>query len=170
MCGVGCGPLFWLWAHGSPNLAMDDAEVVERIERVICPLLESEEVELVDLNLGGNQRRRTLRVFVDRPGRITLDECARLNRMIGNILDLEDPIEGSYILEVSSPGLDRPLKREKDYLRSLGKKVKIILSTGVLHTGFLKACDQRSISLDVGGEILTLERGSIAKAKLEVEF
>ncbi len=149
---------------------MDDAEVVERIERVIRPLLESEEVELVDLNLGGNQRRRTLRVFVDRPGRITLDECARLNRMIGNVMDLEDPIEGSYILEVSSPGLDRLLKKEKDYLRSLGRKVKIILSTGALHTGFLKACDQRSISLDVEGEILILERGSIAKAKLEVEF
>ena len=106
---------------------MDDAEVVERIERVICPLLESEEVELVDINLGGNQRRRTLRVFVDRPGRITLDECARLNRMIGNILEIEDPIEGSYILEVSFSRFG-PTPQEREGLSSIPREKRSKLS------------------------------------------
>lgn len=149
---------------------MDDAEIVERIEQVIRPLLESEAVELVDLNLGGSRRRRLLRVFVDRLGGITLDDCARLNRMIGNALDVEDPIEGSYVLEVSSPGLDRLLKTERDYARSTGRKVRVILLSGATYVGILKACFEDSIVLDVSGEALKLHLGSIAKANLEVEF
>lgn len=149
---------------------MDDAELLERIEQVIRPLLESEAFELVELNLGGGRRRRRLRIFVDRPGGITVDECARLNRMIGYALEAEDPIEGSYVLEVSSPGLDRLLKTERDFARSTGRKVRVILSSGVVHVGVLKACLEDAILLDVSGESLKLDRGAIAKTNLEVEF
>ncbi|MSS70788.1 MAG: ribosome maturation factor RimP [Candidatus Latescibacteria bacterium] len=149
---------------------MDDAELLVRIEQVIRPLLESEAFELVELNLGGSRRRRRLCVFADRPGGITLDECARLNRMIGGALEAEDPIEGSYVLEVSSPGLDRLLKTERDFARSTGRKVRVILSSGAVHVGILKACFEEAILLDVSGTSLKLERGAIAKANLEVEF
>lgn len=149
---------------------MDDAEVLERLEQVIRPLLESEHFELVELSLGGGRRRRRLCVFADRPGGITVDECARLNRMIGHALDAEDPIEGSYVLEVSSPGLDRLLKTERDFARSTGQKVRVILATGAVHVGVLKACSEGTVVLDISGEPLSLDRSAIAKANLEVEF
>ena len=149
---------------------MEDAEVIGHLEGLIHPLLEMEGAELVEIVLGGGRRRRMLRVFVDRPGGITVDECARLNRLIGGALDIEDLIEGSYVLEVSSPGLDRVLKTDRDFARSAGRKVRVILSSGVTHIGVLRGALGEAILLEVAGEVVKLDRQLIAKANLEVEF
>lgn len=149
---------------------MADAEVIERLEGIIRPLLEREGAELVDITLGGGKRRRALRIYADRPGGITIDECARLNRLIGGMLDAEDPLEGSYVLEVSSPGLDRVLKTDRDFGRSVGQKIRIILSTGAVHVGILRGAAGDTILLEVGGKAVSFDRKSIAKANLEVDF
>ncbi len=149
---------------------MVDAEVIGRLEGLIRPLLEMEGAELVEIVLGGGRRRRMLRLFVDRPGGITVDECARLNRLIGGALDIEDPIEGAYVLEVSSPGLDRALKTDRDFARSAGRKVRVILSNGATHVGVLRGALGEAILLEVAGEVMKLDRERIAKANLEVEF
>jgi ribosome maturation factor RimP len=149
---------------------MEEKDLTGHLERLIGPLLDREGIELVELELAGSKRRRILRIYVDRPGGITVDECARANRIIGEVLDIEDPIEGSYTLEVSSPGLDRDLKSDRDFHRSTGRKVRVILSSGVTHTGILRALLGDSILLDVAGETRRLERDAIARTHLEVEF
>ena len=149
---------------------MENAQLLDDVEGVVRPLVESEDVELVELVLGGGRGRRFVRVFVDRPGGITVDECARLNRLIGAALDAEDPTEGSCVLEASSPGLDRLLKTERDFSRSSGRKVRVILSSGATYVGVLKACLGESIILDLPDGPMQLDRESIAKANLEVDL
>lgn len=149
---------------------MDEAEIIGRLEKIIRAVAESEGADLVELTLSGGRRRRMLRVFVDRPGGITVDECARLNRLIGAVLDVEDLIDGPYVLEVSSPGLDRPLKTDRDFERSTGCKVRVILATGATHTGVLRGVVGDTVVLEVAEETLALDRHSIAKANLEIEF
>lgn len=149
---------------------MADTEVIAQLEGIVGPLLEREGAELVELALGGGRRRRALRVYVDRPGGITIDECARLNRLIGELLEAEDPIEGSYVLEVSSPGLDRALKTDRDFGRSVGQKVRVILSTGAVHVGLLRGVPGDTVLLEMGGKTVSFDRHTIARANLDVDF
>lgn len=149
---------------------MEDVAVIGRLEGIIRPLLEGEGAELVEITLGGGRRRRFLRVYVDRPGGITIDECARLNRLIGGTLDIEDPIDGSYLLEVSSPGLDRLLKTDRDFNRHAGQKIRVILTSGVTHIGLLRGTLGGTVLLEVNGSPVHLPQDQIAKANLEVEF
>ncbi|MDD5657957.1 MAG: ribosome maturation factor RimP, partial [Elusimicrobia bacterium] len=97
------------------------------IEKLVEPLLAQEEAELVDLQSLRESGRLILRFFLDKPGGITLDDCEHLSNRIGALLDEADAVAGSYVLEVSSPGLDRVLKKEKDFLRFAGKAVKVRL-------------------------------------------
>lgn len=93
----------------------------------IKPLVERENSELVDLEFSGGGSASVLRVYVDRSPGITLDQCADLSRKIGDLLDMEDLIPGRYRLEVSSPGLDRPLVSGADFRRKIGEKVRVFL-------------------------------------------
>lgn len=101
------------------------AQVVEKIEELIQPLLEDLGFELVDLEYQREQRGWALRFFLDKEGGITLDDCAAASREISTMLDVEDVIPTAYNLEVSSPGLERPLKKLADYERFAGELIKI---------------------------------------------
>src|SRR5208337_1791810 len=102
------------------------AAMVSRLEELIQPLIESQGAELVDLQYGMPRRGRgILRLFVDRPGGITLEDITRISRMVGGLLEVHDVIPGSYTLEVSSPGLTRALKKPQDYQRSVGRLVRV---------------------------------------------
>ena len=95
----------------------------QKAEALLSPIIERHGFELVDVEYvkeGGNWY---LRAYIDKEGGITVDDCELVSREFGDMLDEEDFIEESYILEVSSPGLGRPLKKEKDYARSMGKKL-----------------------------------------------
>lgn len=101
------------------------AQVNEQVERLIQPLLEDLGCELVDLEYQREQRGWILRVFLDKEGGINLDDCAAASREISSLLDVENIINTAYSLEVSSPGIERPLKKSQDFKRFSGQLVKI---------------------------------------------
>ncbi len=98
---------------------------VEKIEGLVADLLKSEGLELTDLEFRKEARGWVLRIFMDKPGGVTLDDCSETSRQLGDQIEVEDLIPHSYTLEVSSPGLERPLKKEKDFLNSIGKLVQL---------------------------------------------
>jgi ribosome maturation factor RimP len=100
---------------------------VAQVEKLVVPLLEQETAELVDLEVVQDSGRRVLRFYLDKPGGISLDDCEHLSNRIGALLDEADAFPGSYVLEVSSPGLDRVVKKEKDFIRFTGQAAKVRL-------------------------------------------
>jgi ribosome maturation factor RimP len=156
---------------------------LERIFGLVSPVLHDMSFELVDLEFKREGKNWLLRLFIDKPGGITLDDCVDVSREVGALLEVEDVIESSYRLEVSSPGLDRPLKKAQDYERFCGELVKIKThekldpdSRGYERKTFVGKLlgyeDGRVRILQVdkkGGEIVfSLE--DIAKTNLEPEF
>ena len=116
-----------------------------------------------------------LRAYIDKPGGITIDDCELISRALSDELDEKNFIEESYILEVSSPGLGRPLKKEKDFIRSQGESVEVKLFRPVdkqkEFTGILKAWDQDTVTLGFEEEaVLTIERDNIALIRLAFDF
>lgn len=100
-------------------------EKAKKIQELITPLLEEMEIELVEVSFRSTRGNRVLRIFVDTETGITIKQCKQVSRAVSEILDAEDIIPYGYRLEVSSPGLDRPLKSEKDFKRNSGRQVKI---------------------------------------------
>ena len=107
-----------------------------RVEAWITPVLEQHQFELVDVEYVREVGVWYLRCYIDKEGGITVDDCEVISRLLGEWLDKEDFIEDSYILEVSSPGLGRPLKKEKDFARSIGKDVEIRLNLSLIQVAF----------------------------------
>lgn len=107
------------------------AQLMEQLERLIQPLLDEMNLELVDLEYKREQQGWTLRFYLDKDGGVTLDDCAAASREISTLLDVEDLIDGAYHLEVSSPGIERPLKKLSDFQRFSGRPVKIKTLTGL---------------------------------------
>ena len=107
-----------------------------------------------------------LRVYADKEGGITINDCEIVNRALGDLLDQEDYISDAYILEVSSPGLTRPLKKEKDYAKSIGKLIDIKLYKAVEglkeYTGVLKEYDKDNITIEVDDNLIKIERSNLA--------
>lgn len=97
----------------------------QRAEELLLPLVEAQNFELVDVEYVKEAGSWYLRAYIDKEGGITVDDCEVISRAFSDKLDEEDFIEDSYILEVSSPGLGRPLKKEKDFVRSMGKELEI---------------------------------------------
>ena len=121
-------------------------EYEERTEKLLGPILEENHFELVDVEYVKEGGSWYLRAYIDKPGGITVDDCEIVNRALGDLLDEEDFIEDSYILEISSPGLGRPLKKERDFARSLGEEVEIrtyrMVNKQKEFRGILKAYDK----------------------------
>ena len=101
--------------------------VVDRISEAVSPILWTFGLELVDVVCVGQGPRSVVRVYIDKPGGVTLDDCERAHKALGPALDVADPFPHAYTLEVSSPGLDRPFKRMQDYRRAVGKQVSVKL-------------------------------------------
>lgn len=130
--------------------------------------------ELVDTEFSGSGRQAVLRIYIDSPEGVTVDHCARVSRQVSAILDVEDPIPGQYMLEVSSPGLDRPMVKREDFQRFAGEIVKIRMSVAVLgrrnFTGRLVGIDGDSVILEMDKESFDLPFGDIEKARLVPQF
>ena len=128
-------------------------EYESKVETWLLPLLEKNQFELVDVEYVREAGIWYLRAYIDKEGGITVDDCEVVSRELGDWLDQEDFIEDSYILEVSSPGLGRPLKKEKDFARSLGKDVEVRLYRPINKqkefTGTLKAYDADTVTLSM---------------------
>lgn len=126
--------------------------------------------ELVSVELVGGGSDRTLRVYIDHPDGITVDDCADVSRQVSAVLDVEDPVPGAYVLEVSSPGLDRPLVKSADFERFRGSLVKVRTREAVLgrknFTGLLTAAAGDNVVVEVDGEPYEIDLGNIDQARL----
>lgn len=146
-----------------------------RTEKFLLPLMEEHGFELVDVEYVKEGDTWYLRAYIDKEGGIGLDDCELISRKVSDWLDREDFIQDSYILEVSSPGLGRPLKKEKDFARSIGKDVEIRLykawNKSKEYTGILKAYDKESVLLQMeDGSDLSFQRADIALIRLALDF
>lgn len=148
--------------------------ITERVYELIEPILETMHIELVDVEYLTERGRWILRVYIDKNGGVTLDDCARVSGEIEYPIDVQDIIEHEYVLEVSSPGLNRPLRKEKDYQRANGKKVKIKISFPLegrqRFTGYLRNLDDEYLHIEVDGRLFRLPRRNIVKANLVYDF
>ena len=152
-------------------MALDVDRVREIAERVAA----SAGLEIVEVELRGGGKARMLRIFIDKPGGVTHEDCASLSREVGTILDVEDVIPGaSYLLEVSSPGLDRKLIRPADYERFRGSRVKLTTRQPVNGShhfeGRLESFQQGRLTLDMNAARKKPRPGSGAPQKLEIEL
>lgn len=150
-------------------------EYEQRTEKLLEPILAANHFELVDVEYVKEGGTWYLRAYIDKPGGITVDDCEIVNRELSDKLDEEDYVEGSYVLEVSSPGLGRPLKKERDFARSIGEDVEVHLFRMVERQkefrGFLKAYDKDTVTLeDEDGQELVLERSNIALIRLAFDW
>ena len=147
---------------------------IQMVAQSIEPVLEEMGFELVDMEYLSERGRWVLRIFVDKEGGITLDECAQVSREVGDLIDVKDFITHEYTLEVSSPGLDRPLKKQADFLKVIGKKVKLKMAVPVdgrrRFTGYLRKFQDGDLYLEIGNNLFTLAWKDVEKANLVYEF
>lgn len=153
-----------------------DKSVEEKIHALATRVAEEYSFEVVDMQLWAKGKRTLLRVFIDKEGGITLDNCETFSRRFEALLDVEDPITGAYILEVSSPGLDRPLKNSTDFRKNLGKMVRIVTKEKINNQSFfvgrLEAINDQSLSLSFteGRGEVEIPLTMISRANLEFEL
>jgi len=149
-------------------------EVIQKISGLVLPFLEEQGIELVDIGCRRESGNFMLRILVDKTGGITLGECVALNNALGDMLDASDAITGSYILEVSSPGLDRHLKTDNDFKRVLGRVLEVSTYDTVdakrSHQGVLIGMNNESIVLEHEGMSTVISKSLIAKAVQMVQF
>ena len=150
-------------------------EYEQRAEQLLMPVIQENGFELVDVEYVKEAGTRYLRAYIDKEGGIAIDDCETISRSLSDWLDKEDMIQDSYIMEVSSPGLGRPLKKEKDFARSIGKEVEVKLykplEKSKEYAGVLKAYDKESVTLQMeDGADMVFERPQIAQIRLARDF
>jgi len=158
-----------------PDEITPKAAVVSRLEELIQPLIESQGAELVDLQYGRPKRGRgILRLFVDRPGGISIEELTRISRMVGGLLEVHDVIPGSYTLEVSSPGLTRALKKPEDYQRYVGRLARVTTRAPwegrQVHCGIIQGLKDDQVCLKEGESVVCIPLSEIARARLDIDL
>ena len=172
------GPPF-LWVSGSLIAVEGEAmtkkeEYEKRTEALLMPIIERNHFELVDVEYVREGSNWFLRAYIDKEGGFTVDDCEMVSRELSDLLDEEDFIPDSYILEISSPGLGRPLKKEKDYQRSIGKDVEIHLYQPLNKqrefTGELLAYDHDSVTIRTGETEMKILRSQISLIRLAFDF
>lgn len=149
-------------------------EYESRTEAFLLPVLAEHNFELWDVEYVKEAGTWYLRAYIDKEGGIAVDDCEVISRILSDWLDQTDFIEESYILEVSSPGLGRPLKKERDFERSLGEEVEIRLYKALNKqkefTGILKAYDKETVTIETAEGELVFERPDIALIRLAFDF
>ena len=148
----------------------------QKTEEILLPIVvESHGFELVDVEYVKEGSTWYLRAYIDKPGGINIDDCEVVSRRLSDILDEKDYIDDAYILEVSSPGLGRPLKKEKDFKRSLGEEVEIrtyrMIDKQKEFTGILKDYDEKTVTIEMDDDTTkTFEKSDIALIRLAFDF
>ncbi|MCD8365658.1 MAG: ribosome maturation factor RimP [Clostridiales bacterium] len=146
-----------------------------RTEALLLPLMEEFRFELVDVEYVKEGGTWYLRAYIDKEGGITVNDCEAVSRRMSDLLDEEDFIDDSYVLEVSSPGLGRPLKKEKDYIRSMGKEIEIRTYRAIDRKkefrGVLSAYTEDTVTIVTNEEqTITFEKKEIALIRLAFDF
>jgi len=155
-------------------LSLYTTKVINIVEKLVTPILESEGLELVDIEFHRETRGWVLRVYIDKEGGVSLDDCTLVSQQLSAILDVEDPIDTAYTLEISSPGLTRPLKKPKDYEKYKGQIVQIktyhkIKGQKVIK-GKLIGLENDVVKIEIKEGVLEIPLKEIAKANLDFEL
>ena len=150
-------------------------EYESRTEAFLLPVLAEHNFELWDVEYVKEGGTWYLRAYIDKEGGITVNDCEAVAREMNEILDREDFVEDSYVFEVSSPGLGRPLKKEKDYIRSMGREVEIRTYRAINREkefyGILSAYDENTVTIKTeDGTEMTFEKSDIALIRLAFDF
>jgi len=152
-------------------------DILEKVRQVAAPLAAQEGLELVDVEFGGPGGRQTLRLFIDKEGGVSLDDCTSVSRAVSAALDVEDPIDGAYDLEVSSPGLDRPLRTPEHFQKYAGERVKVKTYAPISETdnrktfvGQLLGFENGFVLVDVDGKVFRIPHAQVSKANVEPNF
>jgi ribosome maturation factor RimP len=149
-------------------------EIVERVRAIADPLLMNEGMELVEVDYRREARGWVLRLTIDKEGGVTLDDCSRVSQTVGRELDVEDFMSAPYVLEVSSPGLTRPLRSEKDFMKHRNRLIKLRtvdpINRRQQFKGKLLGVSNNQIELEMEEGIVQIPLAKIAKANLEIEF
>ena len=155
-------------AMGTDLAAMEGA-----VETAVLSAIQAHGLTLVDLEVRGNGRRTVVRIYVDKTGGVTIDDCQALSREAGDLIDVSNAVKGAYDLEVSSPGLERELRRERELRWAIGRPVRIWTREPVDGrrelTGLLALVDGDALTVGTADGICRVSRSLVAKARLEVE-
>ncbi len=150
---------------------MAKEQVIQRAWRELEPHLEEQGYELVEVEFGQHGHHWILRIFVDREGGITLDDCTAVSQLLNPLLDASDLIDGSYMLEVSSPGFERPVRKPEDFRRFAGERIKIRAHLPVQgrkrFTGVLTGIVEDMVTVDCDGEHFDICIDNIQRANLD---
>lgn len=148
--------------------------VIKQVADLVEPILGGMGFELVDVEYLSKHGRWVLRLYVDKERGVTIDDCAHLSREIGDLIDIKDVIKHEYVLEISSPGLNRPLKKERDFIWATGKRVKVRTVEPVNgrrnFTGYLKNFEDGTLYVEAEGSLVALPWIQVDKANLVYEF
>ena len=143
--------------------------IYDEIMKIAESILDAGGYELVDITVSSG-KRPVIRIYIDRPGGVTVGNCAEVSRSVGFELDAADILNRRYALEVSSPGLNRPLKTERDFARNIGKEVWMMLrdddDRNVEIRGSIKVCNNENIAIEINGEEKIFKLSEIMQCKL----
>ncbi len=149
-------------------------EILDRVRVIAEPILSNEGVELVEIEYRRESKGWVLRLYVDKEKGVTLDDCTRISQEVGRSLDVEDFISTPYTLEVSSPGLTRPLKKEKDFMKYRNHMIKVKTFDPIENRrqfkGKLLGVSENRIEIEMDREIFQIPLSNVAKANLEIDW
>ena len=148
--------------------------LIESIQELTEPIIVSQGLELVDIEFTSESRGWVLRFYVDKEGGVTINHCSRLSEQLGDLIEVKDIIPHRYTLEVSSPGLNRVLKKEKDFLNHLGETVKVKTSQPIDQRrhfqGKLLGCREGKIIVSIDDQALLIPLAHVIKANISYQF
>ncbi len=147
---------------------------MEQVEAIIAPVITEQGLELVDVEYVKEGAHWYLRIYIDKEGGVDIDDCTNVSHLVSEVLDKHDPIAQAYMLEVSSPGLERPLKKDEDFERFTGKLVRVLTKEVYQgykeFTGYLVGLIEDDIVLEYEKERMAIPRAIVDKANLTFEF
>jgi ribosome maturation factor RimP len=150
---------------------MSTPDITDRLAGLLAGPIEALGLDLEAVDLSKAGKRSVLRVAVDKDGGVDMDDVAAATAEVSRLLDDSDVMgNSSYTLEVSSPGVDRPLTLPRHWRRNAGRLVKVTLSDGAETTGRIGECDESGASIDVDGAVQRLEFADVSKARIQIEF
>lgn len=151
-----------------------ERETESTVSEIVEPIVASQGMELVAVEYKREARGWVLRIYIDKKGGVSLDDCVLVSNEVGTVLDVEDPFQSAYTLEVSSPGLNRILKKEGDFKRFKERVVRIRTHNAIgkrrNFKGRLLGCTKGLIQIEVGGQVLHIPLSNVGKANVEFEF
>ena len=152
-------------------------DILEKVRAIASPLAAQDGLELVEVEFGGGGGRQTLRLFIDKPGGVSLDDCSNISHALSAALDVEEPVAGAYDLEVSSPGLDRPLRTAEHFQKYAGQKIRLKTFGPIAEAenrktfvGVLKGYEEQQVLVDVDGRLFRVPHAQVSKANIEPVF